>query len=172
MSKECRTRIAANRASASLAQTPESRLVPSAPAPSRPDRKTVVCFICRQKGHKSPQCPQKVPKVKRIQIPRARIVPLKPNELFESIGGHSLPITCDSGAVVPEECVREEEFTGETCTIDSFNNVKAVWKKCHVRVQVEDRVFVRKAVTQPGADQSWTACLSISFSDLDKLHFR
>ena len=84
----------------------------------------MVCFTCQQKGHKSPQCPQRTNKVKIIQIPINRVVPLKQNELFGSIGGHSLPITCDSGAnitVVPEECVGEDEFTGDMCTIDTFN---------------------------------------------------
>ena len=165
------TRIAAERASATPAQTTENKAAPIAPVYVRPDKKTIVCFMCQQKGHKSPQCPQRVMRVRRIQIPRNRVVPLKHNELFGSVGGHSLPITCDSGAditVVPEECVREEECTGESCTIDK---VKTVCRKCNVRVQAEDRVFVREAVTQPGVDLSWTACLSISFSNLDELHF-
>ena len=133
-----------------------------------------MCFTRQQKGHKSPQCPQKVQRVKRIQIPRNRVRPLKHNELFGSVGGHSLPITCDSGTdvtVVPKECVRDEEFTGESCTLDTFNKVKTVGRKCNVQIQVEDRIFVRKAVTQPGADLSWTACLSVSFSNLDELQF-
>ena len=108
-------------------------------------------------------------------MPMNKIVPLKHNELFGSIGGHSLPITCDSGAditVVPEECVRAEEFTGETCTVDTFNKVKAVGKQCNIEVQVEDRVFVREAVIQPGADLSWTVCVSVSFSEIEELQFR
>ena len=138
---------------------------------ARPDRKTVVCFTSHQKGHKSPQCPQKVTRVKRIQIP---VVPLKHNELFGNIGGHTLSITCDSGAditVVPEECVGSDQFTGDTCTVDTFNKVKTAGKKCSVRVQVGDRMFEREAVTQPGDDISWTACLSISLSDMDDLQF-
>ena len=144
MSKECRTRIAAERASATPTQTTENRAVANNPTAGRLDRKTIVCFTCQQKGHKSPQCPQKSTRVKRIQIPRSRIVPLKLNELFGSIGGHSLPITCDSGAnitEVPEECIREEEFTGEQCTIDTFNKVKVTGRKCKILVRIQDRIF-------------------------------
>ena len=50
--------------------------------------------------------------------------------------------------------MREEEFTGKSCTIDTFNKVKTIARKCNVQVQVEDRVFVREAVTQLGADLS------------------
>ena len=38
---------------------------------------------------------------------------------------HTLPITVDSGAeisVVPEECMKESQFTGETCTVNAFNS--------------------------------------------------
>ena len=147
---------------------------PRTEATGRYEKKQIVCFVCHQKGHKSPQCPQKVNKVKRIQIPRNEIVPLKQNELFGSIRGHYLPITCNSGAditVVPEECVKPEQFTGESCTVDTFNKVKAVGKLCNVQVQMEDRIFVRQAVTQPGADLSWTACLSISLSESEEHKF-
>ena len=40
-----------------------------------------------------------------------------------------------------------------------------------MNVQVEYRIFVREAVTQPGEDLSWTACLSTSFSEVDELQF-
>ena len=160
MSCECRSRIASERqpvTTATQIQASEVTAASRVDTNSRPDKKPVVCFTWHQIGHKSPQCPQKITRVKRIQIPMNKIVPLKHNELFGSIGGHSLPITCDSGAditVVPEECVRAEKLTGETCTLDTFNKVKAVGKRCNIKVQVEDRVFVREDVTQPGADLS------------------
>ena len=84
-----------------------------------------------------------------------KVVPLKHNELFGNIGGHTLPITCNSGAditVVPEDCVGSEQFTGDTCTVDTINKVRNVGKNCSVRVQVGDRVFEREAVTQPRDD--------------------
>ena len=133
VSRDCRTRIASETQNTTPVQTKEVTTTPSVESSSRPDRKTVVCFTCHQKGHKSPQCPQNVTRVKRIQIPLNKIVPLA-------------DIT-----VVPEECVRSDEFTGDTCTVDTFNKVKVIGKRCNVRVQVEDRVFVWEAVTQPGA---------------------
>ena len=174
VSRECRSRLASERQTVAPIQPKEVLATPGVTTTGRPDRKTVVCFTCHQKGHKSPQCPQKVTSVKRIQIPMNKVVPLKHNELFCTIEGHTLPITCDSRAditVVPEECVSSDQFTGEMCTVDTFNKVKTVGKKCNVKVQVDDRVFIREAVTQPGDDISWTACLSISFSDIDDLQF-
>ena len=177
LSRECRSRLTSEKQTTQLTpqvQTNEVSTMPKTEATGRSEKKQVVCFVCHQKGHKSPHCPQRITRVKRIQIPRKEIVPLKQNELFGSIGGHSLPITCDSGAditVIPEECVKPEEFTGKSCTVDTFNKVKAVGKLCNIQVQVEDRIFVREAVTQPGADLSWTACLSISFSESEELRF-
>ena len=43
-----------------------------------------------------------------------------------------MPITCDSGAditVVPDECVRQDQFTGGTCEVDSFNKVRSSGKR-------------------------------------------
>ena len=111
VSRDCRTRIASERQLIVPTQPKKVLTKPSVTTTSRPERKTVVCFACHQKGHKSPQCPQKVTRVKRIQIPMNKAVPLKCNEFFGSIGGHTLPITCDSGAditVVPQECVRAD----------------------------------------------------------------
>ena len=96
---------------------------------TRPVTREVTCFNCHQRGHKSPQCPQRQTQVKIIQIPSNKVVPLKDNELFGSVGMHRLPITCDSGAdisVVPEECVSLDQFTSQMCEIDSFNKMRSV----------------------------------------------
>ena len=96
------------------------------------------------------------------------------NEVFGSISRHSLPITRDSGediTIVLEESVKQEEFTGETSAVDSFNKVRVVGKCCNIKVQVADRTFVRKAMTQPGADLSWMVCPSISFSEVEEMLF-
>ena len=119
ISKDCRSRIAKERAQPMQSEpmikseTPE----PVTGTNTRPVRKDITCFSCHQKGHKSPQCPQKQTHIKKIQIPSYKVVPLRGNELFGSVGVHRLPITCESGAnisVVPEECVSLDQFTGET----------------------------------------------------------
>ena len=65
-----------------------------------------------------------------------------------------MPVTCDTGAditIVPEECVRNDQFTGDTCDVDSFNKVRCMGKKCKVVVTIAaGRQFHRDAVTQPG----------------------
>ena len=132
ISKECRSRLGMEK---STQQQPQQLLVPKTEQPditsgstTRPAKREVTCFLCRQKGHKSPQCPQKQAQVRKIQIPANKVMPLKENQLFGSIGGHCMPITCDSGAdvtVVPEECVQNGKFTGDLCDIDSYNMVRS-----------------------------------------------
>ena len=78
-------------------------------------------------------------------------MPLKNNVLFGSVGEHCMPITCDSGAditIVPEECVREEQFYGGTCEIDTFNKVRTRGKRCSVSVNIAGREFQRQALNQ------------------------
>ena len=154
--------------------TPPNPISNSTPVVVKTEKRQVTCFTCHQKGHKSPQCPQKVNQVRRIQIPSNKIVPLKENELFGSVGGHCMPITCNSGAditVVPEEYVRQDQFTGGTCEVDSFNKVRSSGKRCSIIVNIAGREFQRQAVTQPGDDLSWTVCLSLSFSKTDEMAF-
>ena len=102
------------------------------------------------------------------EIPINHVKPLKENEVLGTVEGHILPITFDSGAeisVVPEECVRESQYTGETFTVNAFNSAKAVGRKCNVQVTVGDRVFSRTALMQSGDAISWTAILSFKLSN-------
>ena len=140
MSRDCRSRIASEKQSTpnsfqrpSLPSEPKTPSQNPTPVANRPEKKQVTCFTCHQKGHKSPQCPQKIAQVRKVQIPYNQIVPLKENELFGLVGGHCMPITCDSGAditVVPEERVRPDQFTGGSCEVNSFNKVKVTGKRC------------------------------------------
>ena len=54
VSGECRTRIA----SEGSHKVPPSTAPVAAAVPSQADRKPVVCILCHQVGHKSPQCPK------------------------------------------------------------------------------------------------------------------
>ena len=171
ISKECRSRLGGEK-STQLAQqllVPKTEQTDNTPGGNiKPAKREVTCFLCRQKGHKSPQCPQKQAQVSKIQIPVSKVVPLKENQLFGSIGGHRMPITCDSGAditVVPEECVSKEQFTGDLCDIDSYNMVRSKGKLCNITVTIDGKDFLRRAVAQPGKEIDWTACLSLPFSD-------
>ena len=112
--------------------------------------------------------------MKRTQIPSDEVVQLKNNELFGSVGAHRIPVTCDSGAdisVVPEECVDENQFTGDSCDIDSFNRQRSTGKLCDVVISVNSRQFKRRAVTQPGKDLVWSVCLSMPFDNREEWDF-
>ena len=163
ISRECHSRLEAVRpigtyqAQKQVVQAEPSAQTqgPQPPVASRPVKREVTCFTCHQKGHKFPQCPQKQNQVRRVQIPSNKIVALRDNELFGSVGNHCMPITCDSGAditVVPEECVEGDQFTGGTCEVDSFNKVRSTGKLCNVVISIAGRQFYRKAVTQSGKD--------------------
>ena len=131
-SKECRTRLAKDR----NLQSPRAPVVkqelvaqtnpiPSGDRQASMPRREITCFNCQKKGHKSPQCPLKL--VKCVQVATPQPIKLKDNELMGSIGAHILPVTCDSGAditIVPEECVQEGKFTGETCEVACY----LLWK--------------------------------------------
>ena len=180
ISRDCRSRIAGDKPSTSqlsVKQEPgvsESHQPSATNTPSRLVRKEITCFTCQQKGHKSPQCPQRNTQVKRIQIPSEKVRSLRDNELFGSVGAHRLPVTCDSGAdisVVPEECVDREQFIGDTCQIDSFNNIRSSGKLCNIVITLNGRKFERRAVTQPGKDLAWTACLSLPFANREEWSF-
>jgi len=164
-SKDCRSRIAREKSQQTLAQPVIITETPEPVSNTRQTKKEVMCFNCRQKGHKSPQCPLRQPHIKRIKIPSDKVVQLKLNELFGAVGKHRLPITCDAGAdvsVVPEECVNPEELTRQTCEITSFNKTKSVGNLCNIDIRVHGKIFHRRAVTQPGDTLGWTACLNLS----------
>ena len=85
-----------------------------------------------------------------------------------------LPVTCDSGAditIVPEECVPQKDFTGDTCEVASFNRKISLGKICNIVVTVGGRQFPRKAVAQPGADLGWTVCLSLPYRAREDRNF-
>ena len=174
-SKECRTRLAKEwNQQYQSSRTPVVKTETAEPSQTAKLKKEITCFDCRQKGHKSPQCPLRVNQVKKINIPANKVVPLRKNEVFGAIGNHRLPITCDTGAevtVVPEECVNPNQFTGETCELAAFNKTTSEGKWCNVDITIDDVVFHRKAVTQPGELLAWTACLSLDLADHDEGNF-
>ena len=181
ISKDCRSRLAADRPPLTpittktpvKVETQAPTLQVTVPGGSRPAKREVTCFLCHQKGHKSPQCPQKQ-QVKWVQIPAKDVVRLRDNELMGSLGPHVLPVTCDSGAditVVPEECVDPKLFTNETCEVSSFNRVTSSGKVCNIVIEIAGRKFPRRAVAQPGESLAWSTCLSLPYSKRDDREF-
>ena len=173
-SRECRTRLVEDRNSQSSRPplVKQEPLTSTNPTPSTerqasmPRREAFTCFYCQKKGHKSPQCLLR--QVKCVQVATQQPVTLKDNELMGSIGAHVLPVTCDSGAditTVPEECVQDVYYTGDTCEVASFNRQISSGRTCNIVVTVGGREFRRRAVAQPGKDLGWTTCLSLPYRD-------
>ena len=178
-SRECRTRLAEDRNSEPscplvVKQEPATQSNPthSSDRSTSAPRREITCFNCQKKGHKSPQCPLKL--VKCVQVATLQPITLKDNELMGSIGAHVLPVTCDSGAditIVPEECVQEQDFTGDVCEVASFNRAISSGRTCNVVVTVGGRRFQRRAVAQPGKDLGWTTCLSLPYKEKEDREF-
>ena len=134
----------------------------------------VTCFTCRKKGHISPNCPKKATKVKRVKVREDMIESLRKNEVFGAVGPHRMPVTCDTEAevtVVPEESVEPHQLSGQTCELRSFNDGKSVGKKCTVEISVDNHVFTKQAVTQPGDALGWSVCLSLDMSVPEEREF-
>jgi len=99
---------------------------------------------------------------------------LKRNEVFGFIEGHGRAITCDMGAdvtVVAEECIQPQHFTGQQCELKAFNDTKTTGRWCTVEIKIGDKTFQKRAVTQPGEDIRWSACLSLDMADQEEGQF-
>jgi len=103
-----------------------------------------------------------------------KLLYLQANELFGQVGPYGMPITCDSGAqvsVVPEECVREEEFTGETQLLEDFHTGRVTGRVCQVTFTIAGRPFKKRAVTQPGELLRWTPCMAVPLNPREEMDF-
>ena len=178
---ECRSRLAgitpAQPRQEGPAPVPQPSVTADASRPGKHFQRPLAdttCFSCHQKGHISPNCPARKSKVKKVRVQASQIESLKYNEVFGSVGPHRMPITLDTGAeitVVPEEAVDPSQFTGDTCELRSFNNMKSQGRKCIVQVSAGKRTFRREAVTQPGNSLGWSVCLSLDLSDAAEREF-
>jgi len=146
---------------------------PAASGSSR-GKSDVTCFRCNQKGHKSPNCPSRPKGNRRVRLPAEKLLYLQANELFGQVGVHGVPITCDSGAqvsVVPDECVKEEELTGETQILEDFHTGHVTGKVCQVTFTIARRSFRKRAVTLPGELLRWTLCMAVPLAPREEMEF-
>ena len=118
----------------------------------------IVCFTCREVGHKSPQCPKRPKdKVKRVLIPDNKIVHLAANDVMSHIADKRVLMTFDTVAQIslfPIELVRNEQFTGEG-------------KFANVTFTMGNDKFCSRAEALSGESIDWTAVLSVNVSDED-----
>ena len=166
MSRDCRARLSGD-------SSPKQTTAVATPAVTpQVDKKPVVCFSCHQVGHKSPQCPkQQQGSVNRIKIPVDCVKALGNNEVMAEMSGILLPVTLDSGAqvtIVPEEAVKESEFTGETTRFSGIMHGEYSGKLANIVLQIGGETFARTAVAVPGKDISWTAAMSFNMKDMEE----
>ena len=88
------------------------------------------------------------------------------------MSGILLPITLDSGAqvtVLPEEIVKDSEFTRERTRFKGIIQVEHEGRIANVSIQIGGEQFERKAVAVPGRDISWTAAMSLNLRNQEEL---
>ena len=83
-SKECRTRLAQERAAQNTPIPSPTPVVKEEPLDTGRVKREITCFSCHKKGHKSPQCPLR--QLKCVQVETQQFMLLKDNELMGSIG--------------------------------------------------------------------------------------
>ena len=106
------------------------------------DVKPITCFVCREGGHKSLQCPKcNMEKVRKVTIQADKIKRLATNNVMAKINEVRIPMTIDSGAkvsIVPLELVKQEELTGDSTKCKGAFD-KQTWtdaKIAHVTITV------------------------------------
>ena len=93
------------------------------------------------------------------------------SEVMAEMLGILLPVTLDSGAqvtIVPEEAVKESEFTGETTRFNGIMHGEYSGKLANIVLQIGGETFARTAVAVPGKDISWTATMSFNMKDMEE----
>jgi len=157
-----------------------------------PVRRPLTCFTCGKSGrvsrecrsrppgeaatapHKSPNCPTKPKGNRKVQLPNRVPQVLQHEELFGSICEYDMSITCDTGAqvsIVPIECVRADQLTGETQRVKDFHGSLIEGKVCRVRFQIGGRSFDRDAVAISGDLINWTPCFQVPYNPRQDMTF-
>ena len=89
------------------------------------DVKPIVCFNCQEVGHKANACTKprlrRKDEGKRVQTTPEPKEVLRQNEAMATVGNLTLPVTMDTGAVLPKEFVAEKDYTGKMVEITVAN---------------------------------------------------
>ena len=139
------------------------------------DVKPITCFVCREVGHKSPQCLKcNREKVRKVTIQADKIERLATNDVMAMINEVRIHMTIDSGAevsIVPLELVKPEELTGDSTKCKgSFD--KQTWtdaKIAHVTITISTESLQTKVLSVPADDLGWIALLSVDMGDSEQM---
>jgi len=149
---------------------------PAAPTGTR-NKAEIICFRCKQKGHKSPECPTRPKGNRRVQVPDRTPLCLENEELFGYIGKCGMGVMIDTGAqvsIVFIECVEPDQLVGKKQTVKTFEGTPIQGEACEVQFVLGGRTFNRDAVAIAGELLHWTPCFRVPLtprSDLDFLMY-
>ena len=115
-------------------------------SPEAQDRKPIVCYNCREVGHKAPACPKpknERPRKKEVKVlseKQPEVKELHDNEILVKVQGTDIPVMLDSGAtitVLPKEMVPETWLTGRKIAGKGFGTDHDVnIEEAHLSLQV------------------------------------
>ena len=138
--------------------------------PDIPDRKPIVCYNCREVGHKAPNCPKpksdkpKKKEVKLLSDKKPSVKELQENEILVRVAGKEVPVTLDSGAtitVLPKERVPETWLTGKQIVgkgfgIDHNLNIE----EANLSIVIEGKLMKTLGGVVPSKEINGTGVLS------------
>ena len=111
-----------------------------------PEKKPVVCYNCREVGHKAPACPKpksERPRRKEVKVLseiKPEVKELHDNEILVQVEGKDIPVTLDSGAtitVLPKEMIPNTWLTGRQIAGKGFGIDHEVnIEEAHLSLQV------------------------------------
>ena len=147
-----------------------------------PDRKPIICYNCREVGHKAPACPKpksdqtKKKEIKLLNQPKPKVKELQENEILVKVAGKDIPVTLDSGATltvlpketVPEAWLTETKIVGKGFGTDHNLNIE----EANLSIQIAGRQMKTLGGVVPSREINGTGVLSYkSTANTKELNF-
>ncbi len=148
------------------------------------DRKEIVCYACKEKGHIAPECPNKYKpkeyekkeerkggeeKTRRVTKKANWLSIGKNNKKFPcEVNGRSSKYVPDSGAeitLVPEKLVDEKQYLSDVITIQGTTGIMIDVKTAKVKFNVRGEEFVEIVAVAPPSILCDTILFSIELDE-------
>ena len=135
--------------------------------------KPLVCFSCREIGHKSPDGPKrkdsKKPKgAKRVQAGKPKF--LADYELYAKVRDQCFVVTIDTGAditILPKEVILPSELTGNKIQGRCTNGTGLKMEEALAEMEVGGMTIKRRVGVAPVTTIDWTRMLSLTLCGKD-----